>query len=638
MKSTSNLIDIHVLDNRDSLEVSELRSALVFGHKKIRDSRDSIMMKAVFSIILYLKEDERTITGVLDSYCEKLCHAGDKMDVGQLKTILNKLTEEKLIEINEERITVKTSANAEKFVNNVNERTVTFINKIIEKTQNEYGRSIEPKFKEKLTVNIKMALSVYFKLAGFEFFKKARKSHENETEDAVAVAMKNISDNKLSNALITALADTIHSDDKETREILEIWGKAYMSTQVMNLDPSLRQFKLRQLRGKAFVLDTDFVLNCLAKKTRFSEVYSRVLNTLVSSNCQCDVIIPYEVVTEVNNHAKSAIFLYSQFGDGVMQLPDEFLETQLANVFIEDYVKIKRSDPDCRELTFNNYLKNIVYPGRPSFLEKKVASISPKIKMGFDKSFGNIGEDSRLEDLKKTIYQDICKSEKGCKRDDSVNHEIAQTDAILYLTVYKKDEGLDDLYALSKKAYLLSRSTRSMKCAKRLKFENNDVICTPKTLIAVFSEIGMVNNENSSIINLFENPFLTYTAHRIWNDVEGLMSVGADIKYSDIDRLRYEYEDDVNDVLTARTSEEFETEIRKWISKNYNWANNTGNLLERIKALQQQVAERDEIIEAKTEENEKLRSRKHNLNPLRLIQRHKHDSHNKKQHTKRRKK
>jgi hypothetical protein len=71
-----------------------------------------------------------------------------------------------------------------------------------------------------------------------------------------------------------------------------------MSTQVMNLDPSLRQFKLKQLSGKTFLLDTDFVLNCLTKKARFSEVYGNVLNTLVSNNCQCDVRIPQEVVTE----------------------------------------------------------------------------------------------------------------------------------------------------------------------------------------------------------------------------------------------------------------------------------------------------------------------------------------------------
>ena len=626
MNNTVNYIDIQALDNHDRLEVSELRSALVFGHKKIRDSRDSIMMKAVFSIILYQKENERTISNVLNSYCEKLCHKGDKMDIGQMKSILNKLVEEKLIEISDEKILVKASANAEKFINNVNERTKTLIRDIIERTQKEYGHNIESKVKEKLASNIQMALSVYFKLAGFEFFKIAQKTQDNETEDAVAIAMQNLNDNRLSNALIIALADTIRSNDVETREILEIWGKAYMSTQVMNLDPSLRQFKLRQLSGKAFILDTDFVLNCLAKKARFSEVYSNVLNTLVSSNCQCDVFIPHEVVTEVNNHARSALYLYSQFGEGVMELPDVFLETQLANVFIEDYVKIKRSDPDYQDLTFHNYLKNIVYPKRPSFLEKKVAGISPKIKMELGDSFEDVDNDSRLEELKNAIFQDICKSEKGGKRDENVNREIAKTDAILYLTVYKKNEGLEEMYALSKKAYLLSRSTRSMKCAKRLKYESCDVICRPQTLIAVFSEIGMVNGENSSIINLFENPFLTYTAHRIWKDVEGLMCLGAEIKYDDIDRLRYEYEDDVNDVLTAKSPEDFDTEIRKWISKKYNWAKNTSDLLEKIKTLKQQVAEKDEIIEAKTEENEKLRTRKHIIDTRKLVKKHKHDS------------
>ena len=54
-------VDIHTLDNNDSLEASELRSSLIFGHKKIRDSRDAIMMKAVYSIVLYQDENNRMI-------------------------------------------------------------------------------------------------------------------------------------------------------------------------------------------------------------------------------------------------------------------------------------------------------------------------------------------------------------------------------------------------------------------------------------------------------------------------------------------------------------------------------------------------------------------------------------------------
>ena len=608
-------VDIHTLDNNDSLEASELRSSLIFGHKKIRDSRDAIMMKAVYSIVLYQDENNRSIREIIESYSEKLCQEGDSIDPDQMKSILNKLVGEKLINIENDQVVVKESVNVEKFINNVNEKTEALIEGIITQTQRLYGRFIDQKVKDKLTSNIKMALSVYFKLAGFEYFGKAVKTNDNETEDAVFVAMQNIGDKQLCNALIGALADTIHSKEDETREILEIWAKAYMSTQVMNLDPSLRQFKLKQLKGKMFVLDTDFVLNCLTKKSRYSEVYGKVLNTLVSNNCQCEVRIPKEVVEEVNNHARLALFIYKQYGEGVLELPDEFLETQLSNVFIEDYVKIKRSNSEFNDLTFDSYLKNIVYPKRPSFLEKKIESISPKIKMGLEKTDYKVEDDPRLQELKDSIFQDICKSERGGKRDDKVNKQISQTDATLYLSVYKKDEGLEERYALSKKAYLLSRSTRPMRCAKRLNYENCDVICKPQTLIAVFSEIGMVNTENTSVINLFENPFLTYTAHRIWPDVEGLMNVGADIKYSDIQRLRYEYEYEVNDVLTASTSDDFDNEIRKWRAKDYNWAKNTGELLDKIQSLKQQLAQKDDIIEAKNEENEKLKRRKQFVDP-----------------------
>lgn len=620
MKNNSLIhIDIQTLDNRDSLEASELRSALIFGHKKISNSRDAIMMKAVYSIILFQSEGNRSVNEIIDSYSQKLCREGDTIDHGQIKTILDKLVTKKLIEIKDEQVVVKESVNVEKFINDVNVKTASLINGILERTQRLYGRLIDQKVKERLKLNVEKALSVYFKLAGFEFLGKAVRISDNEAEDAVSVAMQNIGDKQLCNALIGALADTIHAQDDETREILEIWARAYMSTQVMNLDPSLRQFKLKQLRGKLFVLDTDFVLNCLTKMSRYSKVYRNVLDTLVSNNCQCEVRIPKEVVEEVNNHARSAIFLYNQFGDKVTELPDEFLESQLANVFIEDYVKIKRSDANYKDYTFEAYLKNIVYPKRPSFLEQKVAKISPKIIMGLDESAYKADEDPRLNELQKSIFQDISKSERGGRRDDAINQQIAKTDAILYLSVYHKDKGLKEKDALSKKAYLLSRSIRPMMCAKKLKYENYDVICRPQTLSAVFSEIGVVKEESTSVINLFENPFLTYTAHRIWKDVEGLMSVGVDLRYAEIDRLRYEYEDDINSVLTANTSEEFDNEIRKWIAKDYNWAKNTGELLDKIQALKQELAEKDIIIEAKNEENEKLKRRKSFVNPKEIV-------------------
>lgn len=621
-----NLIDIHSLENKDSLEASELRSSLLFGHRKIRDSRDSIMMKAIFAVILYLPETERSFDKILNAYNENLCHEGGTMGKEQFLAFLSKLVDAKMITISGDMVSVRNVVNAQKYIDDLHERTEKVIDGIIQRTEQEYQRKIAPNLKTKLSNNVKKALSVYFKLAGFEFFNLSKKSHDDETEDAVSVTMRGITDGKLSNSLVIALGEAVHSTDPDIQSVMNEWAKAHISTQVMNLDPSLRQFKLKQLRDKQFILDTDFVLNCLTKKARFSEMYRQILSTLVGPNCSSGIRIPEEVISEVYNHAQNAHFLYVRFGEKLMELPDYILETELSNVFLEDYVKIKRYDPECEDLDFKTYMSNIIDARRPSFLQNSIAKLSDKIKIGIEGDSNDIQQQNGFYELNERIFQEICKSQKGSKRDDEINRSIAKTDTILYLAVYNLNKGLEDKYALAKKAYLVSRSTRSMRCAKNLKYEGWDVICRPKTLISVFTEMGLISGGDRSVINLFENPFLAYTAHRIWPDVKGLMDVGAQLKHQEIDRLRYEYEDSVNSVLTAHDPKEFEREIRKWCDKNYSWAQNTSDLLKKIENLQKSNMEKDEIIAQKEDDIEKLKKKRRKpLDKNVLVKAHKYD-------------
>ncbi len=621
-----NLIDIHSLENKDSLEASELRSSLLFGHRKIRDSRDSILMKAIFAVILYLPETERRTDKILNAYNENLCHEGTTMEKEQLYAFLSKLVDAKLITISGDMVLVRNVVNAQKYIDDLHERTEKVIDGIIQRTEQEYQRNIASSLKIKLVNNVKKALSVYFKLAGFEFFNLSKKSHDDETEDAVSVAMRGITDGKLSNSLVIALGEAVHSADPDIHSVMNEWAKAHISTQVMNLDPSLRQFKLKQLRDKQFILDTDFVLNCLTKRARFSEMYRQILSTLVGPSCSSGVRIPEEVISEVYNHAQNANFLYARFGEKLMELPDYILETELSNVFLEDYVKIKRYDPECEDLDFKTYMGNIIDGRRPSFLRNSIARLSEKIEIGIEGDSNNIQQQRGFDELNERIFQEICKSQKGSKRDDEINRSIAKTDTILYLAVYNLNKGLEDKYALAKKAYLVSRSTRSMRCAKNLRYEGWDVICRPKTLISVFTEMGLIGGGDRSVINLFENPFLAYTAHRIWPDVKGLMDVGAQLKHQEIDRLRYEYEDNVNSVLTAHDPKEFEKEIRKWCDKNYSWAQNTNDLLAKIERLQKSNLEKDEIIAQKDDDIEKLKKKgRKPLDKNCLVKAHRHD-------------
>lgn len=70
-----------------------------------------------------------------------------------------------------------------------------------------------------------------------------------------------------------ALADVINNPQRQEKEILEKWARAYVAMEVLSLDPSLRNFKVTKLRTKIFIIDTDVALNALASKARYSAVY-----------------------------------------------------------------------------------------------------------------------------------------------------------------------------------------------------------------------------------------------------------------------------------------------------------------------------------------------------------------------------
>lgn len=58
-------------------------------------------------------------------------------------------------------------------------------------------------------------------------------------------------------------------------------------------------------------------------------------------------------------------------------------------------------------------------------------------------------------------------SAKGVKRDSEKNAQIAETDALLYLTIQKLNrDGDGNNKPLSRKAYLLTTTRKTIECAK----------------------------------------------------------------------------------------------------------------------------------------------------------------------------
>ena len=99
------------------------------------------------------------------------------------------------------------------------------------------------------------------------------------------------------------------------------------------------------------------------------------------------------------------------------------------------------------------------------------------------------------------------------------------------------------------------------------------------------------------IINLFENPFLTYTAELIWTEVEPLLRAGAQLKYVEIHRLRIDVDARIDNILTCETFEEKVSEANRLKERGYLFASDLVEAQKIIEDKDKQIAELSQKVE-----------------------------------------
>ena len=108
--------------------------------------------------------------------------------------------------------------------------------------------------------------------------------------------------------LVGALCDVVCRPTNEERSTLEMWAKAYITMAVMNLDPSLRNFKATIMGKKTFVVDTDVALYVVTDHAHLSLQYKEMMKALKSIGCK--IVLPSFILKEVRNHIDAAVKRY----------------------------------------------------------------------------------------------------------------------------------------------------------------------------------------------------------------------------------------------------------------------------------------------------------------------------------------
>lgn len=602
-------IPLSLYQDVNALEEAQLRSVLLFSEfSKKQEGEEYMLQRLILSIIIegdgsYDFDRIKTILRTNFSVGIK------QKDISRLVT---HLYDDNLLVIDSATGNYKAiteESRGREFFEKLNRDTDDLINNIFQRFSTLCPNGTPNAALIKNT--IRNALSVYYKMSGLTFFRLQKKN--DNVNNAIQTIFQKL-DKTTSNRLITAIGETLNHPTEQQKVVLNQWAKAFVITQVLQLDPTLSQFKQQQLKEKSFVLDTDVVLHTLATHTELSQDYRYCLEYL--NKLGCSIYVPSDVLGEVSGCTREALEKAASYSTKqLIELRETLLVSSKSNVFIEDYIRQVLQDEDKRDLNFITYLSNIYREGHPEILTSRLASVIGAENVN-RKLPQVVLDESTEEQLKAAIYEITKDTAKGSNRTDHFNAKVSQSDARLYLTlVHLNINGVGHPIDITKgllpyKFYLLTASRKTIKSAKQLNLYSEDIICSPKALLVVLKELGELQGKDVSIINLFENPFLVHMADQIWSRIEPLLNQGAQLYHADIQQLKVLVEEKFDKLLVSKDPEETARHAQEYSREGFLFTKYIASLGEKNAILSSQLGEKDKVIEAQLLEIERLRKEK----------------------------
>ena len=539
----------------DQLSISMIKSTLLFSLSpdlKTNQQRKDLFDKSVLSVISSVDKGY-DITEIMDLFHKKF---GKILVDSQVKAALERLLAKGLITKDEEKYKASKKAKQEIMagIAHIEQRTNALIDDIIAQTHvvaSDIKCSVDDD--KQMWANIKKTLNLFFKYYGTDLAMDVDSIVPNmvRQEELIRLLKDGIQPD-LGECLVYSLGEILSNPNEKQSEVISLWAKAFISTQLMRLDPMLGAFHGNSFKEKVFILDTDFVLNCMVKYGKQSSVYSSLLKELLKIGCK--VYITDDVVREVVTHAEFAKRNFNYFENTFQAADKSVIYEQLKNVFVIDYY-ISKKDNEFSNKSFSSYMSNI-YDSDDSYnfmLEVMENRLPKGVVIGDDELKKQVGIDVVERDtLTKSIYEETIKTYKAAYRSDEENWQIAKTDAELYLIARGFNKNLPvnkNKMLMDGKAYLITNSNRSIRCAKSNGIFST-VVSKPSVLVALLSEIGWFDASDKSIVDLLGNPFLAEITNQCWDELKVLVDSGVDLRGKELPRLKRELKHVIHDLIT----------------------------------------------------------------------------------------
>ena len=602
--------------SKDSFQSSLLKCSLLFTfNPEAQTTRKDMFDKLILSVVVSQKE---VLISEIKSFLKKQYSRDIPED--QIKSSLERLKKDKLVSENDGKIltTTKTTEVIEGNVLGINKETEALIEDIVEKVRKTTSKAIDTATLSKIKSNVKESLSAYFRLHGLDCVNNNKISTTNidTNEDLIKITKGNGLPNELGDLLVYAIGDTLKNPTEKQADILFKWAKAFIGLQILNLDPTLKEFQKTTFAQKTFIVDTDVLLNCIVKENSLNKTYVRLIKELKSYGCK--LIIPEEVITEVLKHG-DAQSNYNYIKSTFESVDENIVSEQIHNVFVKGYYTGIIENTISKTTSFKQYISNYIDENSPrSFIIDVINHYFPntfQIKDLSDISKQNIDND-QIERLTEKINSITKLTFKAKWRSSEENLDISRNDARMYLTAYNLNHINEpsETTILPHNYYLLTNSTRAARCGLKEGLKTS-VSVKPEILISLFEQLGSFEINSKEFLNIFENPYLAEITSDCWDNIKLLIDSGVDLIGKNPVRLKYDLNDIIHEFLTTNDSdsiedmEQNENEIKdfnqfveKVKSKGYKFSTNIEAFLSEHETLKDDLQQQKELYDKMNEQ------------------------------------
>ncbi len=507
------------------IESSMLRASIAFTF----DERAPRVRRSIFDYLtLALLQGQPPMTQS-ELACEyQKTGAGQRPPDGQILASLERLISKGLLAKTGDRFTLSTQALEVLASNTIkaNEATDSLVGDIVEEMYRISSRRLSVQESQAVSQNTRDVLAKLFQLFGIEISSQMLRDrmpsavYLDSSDELVRIARRHLSA-EMGELLISVISDVLKNPTQEQSKTLANWSLAYLGMEIMNLDPSLRELQSMRIANRTFMLDTDFILDCVVKECPGSAVNVNLVRGLRSLGCR--VIVPQSCITECITHARISNRTFNYFGLRLLALSDSLVDVQVGNVFVKGYYHGRSKGNISPSVTFEQYLSNYFEPTAPlPFFIEVLKSVLPSGVEFIDTS--KLLGDAIPEELISKLATELCKvisnARKAEYRSPVDIEQLARTDSELFLTAHSLSENAErhDGQFLGNCCYLVTASGRYRRGAKEVGLRDR-VTTRPQTLMALLELVGHIELSPEQYVNLFENPLLIYAVNESWHDV-----------------------------------------------------------------------------------------------------------------------